>query len=86
MKSVAFEILGKKYYFKSDTPDKLLKCANHIASEVEDLNKKFNTVNQSKLFVLYSLLLTEKYFDEIEKNKNLTKEIEQINELLKHID
>ena len=86
MKSIEIEILGKKYHFKSDDPEKFLEYANYLKSQIEALDKKFNTVNQNKLYVLYSLMLTEHYFEEIEKNKALKKEIEQINSLLQKID
>ena len=86
MDSIEIEILGKKFFFKSDKPERLMRCAEYVKTHMEDMNKKYNTVNQSKLYVLYSLMLTEKLFDEIDKNKELTKKIEQINGLLKHID
>jgi cell division protein ZapA (FtsZ GTPase activity inhibitor) len=86
MKSVEVEILGKKYVFKSDDPDRLQKCTEYLKTEMEEFSKKYSTINQNKLFVLYSLMLTEKLFDEIDKNADLTKKIEQINSLLKHIE
>jgi cell division protein ZapA (FtsZ GTPase activity inhibitor) len=86
MKSIEIEILGKKYFFKSDEPERLTRCAEYLKTEMEEFGKKYNTINQNKLYVLYSLTLTEKLFDEIDKNKKLAKEIEQINVLLKHIE
>lgn len=86
MKSVEVEILGKKYVFKSDDPERLQKCADYLKTEMDEFSKKYSTINQNKLFVLYSLMLTEKLFDEIDKNADLAKKIEQINSLLKHIE
>ena len=82
MKSVEIILLGKKYFFKSDHPEKLKKCGEFLNSQLEELNKKFNTVDQNKLFVLYSLILTEKYFSEIDANKKLSQKMNQINSLL----
>ena len=82
MKTVEVEILGKKYYIKSNNPDELLKHAEYLGTQLEELNEKFNTVDQSKLFVLHALILIENYFNELEINKNLSGELKQLNELL----
>lgn len=82
MKPVEIQLLGKKYYFKSDDPEGLQKTAEYLEEQLEELNKRFNTVDQTKLFALYSLMMTEKFFTEKEINKKLNKEIEQINEML----
>jgi cell division protein ZapA (FtsZ GTPase activity inhibitor) len=82
MKSVEIQILGKKYYFKSDDPEGLLKTAEFVEDQLEQLNERFNTVDQMKLFAMYSLIITEKFFTEKENNKKLNKEIEQINNML----
>ncbi len=85
MRSIEVEILGKKYYLKSDNPDKLKDHVNYLVSQLEELNKKYNTIDQNKLFVLYSLTMTEMYFNEIEKNKRYENEKEQIDSLLNQI-
>ncbi|MFC1898487.1 cell division protein ZapA [Candidatus Cloacimonadota bacterium] len=82
MKPVEIELLGKKYYFRSDDPEGLLKTAEYLEEQLEELNKRFNTVDQTKLFAMYSLMVTEKFFTEKENNKKLNNEIEQINMLL----
>ena len=78
MQSTEVVILGKKYYFKTDDPQKIRDHAEYLNEQLEDLNKKFNTVDQSKLYVLFSMLLTEKYFSEIEKNKDFEELIVKI--------
>ncbi len=85
MRSIEVEILGKKYYLKSDNPDKLKDYVNYLVSQLEKLDKKYNTIDQNKLFVLYSLKMTEMYFNEIEKNKRFENEKEQIDSLLNQI-
>jgi cell division protein ZapA (FtsZ GTPase activity inhibitor) len=85
MKAIEVEILGKKYVFQSDNPERVSKCAEYLKTEMEEFGKKYSTLNQNKLYVLYSMMLTEKFFDELEKNKELSKKLEQINSLLKHI-
>jgi cell division protein ZapA (FtsZ GTPase activity inhibitor) len=82
MKPVEIQLLGKKYYFKSDDPDGLLETSKYLEQQLEELNKRFNTVDQLKLFAMYSLMITEKFFTEKENNKKLNSEIEQINKLL----
>jgi len=82
MKSIEIELLGRKYFFKSDNPEKLQETAKYLESQLEELNSRFNTVDQKKLFVLYALTITEKYFSAIENNKQISKEFEQINSLL----
>jgi cell division protein ZapA (FtsZ GTPase activity inhibitor) len=78
MQTTEVEILGKKYFFKTDDPQKIKDHADYLNEQLEDLNSKFNTVDQSKLYVLFSMLLTEKYFAEIEKNKDVDKIIAKI--------
>lgn len=86
MKSIEVEILGKKYIFKSDKPEQLVRYTDYLKEELEDFSKKYSTINQNKLYVLYSLKLTEKLFEEMEKNEDLAKKLEQINSLLQHIE
>jgi len=85
MKAIEIEILGRKYYFKSDDPERLKETARHLESQLEELNERFNTVDQNKLFVLYSLMLLEKYIAEIDNNKKLSEELEQIKNLLNEV-
>jgi len=82
MKSVEIELLGRKYFFKSDNPEDLQNTAKYLDQQLLELNERFNTVDQMKLFAMYSLMITEKYFTEKENNKKLNSEIEQINKLL----
>lgn len=86
MQSVEIKILGRKFYFKSDEPEKLKKYAKYINSQLETLNQRFNTVDQAKLYVLLSMMLTEKYFQALENNQTLKKEIKNLDELLNKID
>ena len=82
MKSIEVEILGKKYYFKTDNPVKLREHTEYLDSQLEELYEKFNTIDQNKLYVLYSLILTEKYLAEVEKNKILSQSSKKIDNLL----
>jgi len=82
MKSIEVEILGKKYYFKTDNPVKLREHAEYLDSQLEELYEKFNTIDQNKLYVLYSLILTEKYLAEVGKNKILSQSSKKIDNLL----
>lgn len=86
MQTVEVEILGKKYYFKSDNPEELLNRARILEKELEELNSRFNTVDQSKILVLYSLKILDKYLQEKDKNKHLSVEVEKINELMQNLD
>jgi cell division protein ZapA (FtsZ GTPase activity inhibitor) len=84
MKPVEIVILGKKYFLKSDEPEKIIETAKFINEKLQDLNRRFNTVDQSKLFVLYALSITQNFFDEQEKNKKLNCDLEQLNDLLEN--
>ncbi len=86
MISIEIKILGRKYFFRSDNPEKLKKNAEYFESQLESLKEKFNTVDQHKLFVLYSLNLIEQYFSEKEMREKLEKELEQINGMLGKIE
>ncbi|HPR16869.1 MAG TPA: cell division protein ZapA [Candidatus Cloacimonadota bacterium] len=85
MKSVEVVLLGKKYFFRSDEPEKLQKTAKYLEEQLKELNERFNTVDQMKLYVMYSLIITQKYFTEKEKNKKLDDESELINRLLSDV-
>ncbi|MCF7794269.1 MAG: cell division protein ZapA [Candidatus Cloacimonetes bacterium] len=82
MKSVEVELLGKKYFFKSDNPEQLQKTAKYLEEQLDKLNDRFNTVDQMKLYVMYSLMMTQKYFTEKEKYKKLIDEFEQASKRL----
>ena len=86
MNSIEIKILGKTYYFRSDDPEKLKETAAYVENQLEKLNDRFNTVDQSKLLVLYAISMTEKYISENDDHKNLSEKLEQINDLLDEID
>jgi len=86
MQTVEIQILGRKYYLKSDDPDKLKARAQYLEEKLEELNRKFNTVDQTKLFVLYTLILLEDYLSDKAEIEDLKKEFQQITEVLKKID
>lgn len=82
MKSVEIELLGRKYFFKSDNPEQLKITAKYLDEQLTQLNERFNTVDQLKLFAMYSLMITEKYFTEKENSKKLNGDFEQLSKLL----
>jgi len=84
MKTVEIEILGKIYYLKSNDPDNLQEKAKFLNKNLEELNEKYNTVDQNKLFVLYLLILLEKYSDVQDRNEKLSAELKQVEDLLKN--
>jgi cell division protein ZapA (FtsZ GTPase activity inhibitor) len=86
MKPIDIEILGKRYHLRSDNPEKIRQYAKYINEHLEELYQKFNTVDQHKVFVLYLLRLTEKYFDEKAQNEKLSKQSEEMTALLEKID
>ncbi|MCF7858949.1 MAG: cell division protein ZapA [Candidatus Cloacimonetes bacterium] len=86
MKSIEIKILGRSYYFKSDEPEKLIEIAKYVEKQLENLNERFNTVDQNKLLVLYAISMTEKYLSEIDDYKSLSKQYQHINELLEKIE
>ena len=83
---VELKILGKRYFFKSDNPEKLKENAKYLEAKLEELKERFNTVDQKKIFVLFSLNLIEQYFSEKEDKEKLEIELEQINELLGEVE
>ncbi|MBN1948722.1 MAG: cell division protein ZapA [Candidatus Cloacimonetes bacterium] len=86
MKTVEVEILGRRYYLKCDRPEQIQQRAEELNNELKELNAKFNTVDQLKLFVLYTLSLLEKYENEQAANCKLSEEFKQLNKLLGHIE
>lgn len=86
MKTVEVEILGRKYYLKCDRPEQIHHQAEELNNALAELNAKFNTVDQLKLFVLFTLTLLEKYENEQAINRKLSEEFKQLNKLLGNID
>ncbi|MBT3169093.1 MAG: cell division protein ZapA [Candidatus Cloacimonetes bacterium] len=86
MNSVEIEILGKKYFFKTENPEKLKKTATYLKEQLEKMNEKYNTVDQHKLFVLYALRLTEQYFENENVNEKLTVELDNIAKLMVDVE
>ena len=82
MKTVDIEIFGKKYYIKTNEPDKVLQKANILNKKLEELNEKFNTVDYNKLFVLYMLILLDEMDDMEHKNQKLCQKLKQVEDLL----
>ncbi len=86
MKTVEIEILGRKYFLKSDSPSELLQQAEYLDKQLGKLNDKFNTVDQNKLFVLYCLLLIEENLTLTEENKKNREELQRIKELVQNLE
>ena len=86
MNSVEIEILGKKYFFKTENPEKLKKTATYLKEQLEKMNEEYNTVDQHKLFVLYALRLTEQYFENENVNEKLTVELDNIAKLMVDVE
>ena len=86
MKTVEIEIFGRKYYIKSDDPEDVLQKAEILNKDLEELNERFNTVDYNKLFVLYMLILLERNETEQLQNKNLSKELKQVEDLLNNLN
>ena len=86
MQTVEVELLGKKYYFKSDDPAELIARVKMLEKELEELNSRYNTVDQTKLFVLYSLKLLDQYLSEKDKNEKLKLEYEKIEEVMQELE
>ena len=82
MKSVEIEILGKKYFLKTDEPEKLLELASFLESQLEELYEKYKTAEQHKLLILNSLMILEQLFQTKDDKKELEKKLEKINGLL----
>ena len=82
MKSVEIEILGKRYYLKTDEPETLLELAKILESQLKELDEKYKTAEQHKLFVLNSLRILKQLSETAERNRRLEKQLEQIDTLL----
>jgi cell division protein ZapA (FtsZ GTPase activity inhibitor) len=82
VKSVEIEILGKRYYLKTDEPETLLELAKILESQLKELDEKYKTAEQHKLFVLNSLRILKQLSETAERNRRLEKQLEQINTLL----
>jgi len=82
VKPVEIEILGKRYYLRTDEPEELQKLAKVLESQLEELNEKYKTAEQHKLFVLNSLQILKQLSEISEKNRKLEEQLEQINSLL----
>jgi len=83
--SVEVIVLGRKYYFKGTDPEEIKKRAAALNSELQELNAQFNTVDQSKLFIYYAMLLAERIEEQTEQNRTLNRELERLNALLNGI-
>ncbi len=85
MESFEIDLLGRKYFFKTDEPEKISEYAEYMKSELNLLSEKYPKVDVQKLFVFYMLTITEKYFIEKEKNKELSEQIKNIDSSLMDI-
>ncbi len=82
MESFEIELLGRKYYFKTDEPDKIKAYSDFIKEELNILAERYPSIDNQKLFVFFMLTLTERYFKEVDKNKHLSEEIKNIDSSL----
>ena len=85
MQSIEIELLGRKYFFKTDNPDKIRKYAEFMKREWDALYEGNPAIDHTKLFAFYSLSLTERFFKEIEKNRILSEELKNIDSSLKNL-
>ncbi|MBN1327085.1 MAG: cell division protein ZapA [Candidatus Cloacimonetes bacterium] len=86
MQTVELVVLGKKYYLKSDNPEKLKEFARQLENSLEELNQRFNTVDQTKLYLLHTLQLMERCLELNKQNDELRCQFERIGDLFKDIE
>ena len=86
MKTVEVEILGSKYHFRTDNAEELKRFAAYMQEELDELKKNVNTVDRTKLLVLYSLTLTEKFLTEKDNSSSLKKTSEKLGRLFDDLD
>ena len=82
MESFEVELLGRKYYFKTDEPEKIKKYSDYLKQELDKLSEKYPGIDVQKLMVFFMLTLAEKYFQELDKNRKLSEEIKNIDSSL----
>lgn len=82
MKSVEVEIYGRKFKLRGDDPDKIIRIANSLNQQLEELNDKYDIIDQYKLLILNSLNISEQLIDLQDLNVSLKEEIDRLNKLI----
>ena len=86
MQDVEVEILGSIYRFSTDDPAYLDQITSHLKIELEKLKDEIDTIDRSKILVLYCMQLTEKYLAEKNNASSLLEENKKIDHLLDDIE
>ena len=83
MESVEIEIFGKRYRMKGNDPQKIKQYAAYLNKRLDEINSKFDIIDQKKMFVLTSLVIVEELFDLKDEHMDLKKKIKELNIILK---
>ena len=82
MKSVEVEIYGRKFRLRGEDPEKINRIVEALNEQLEELNDKYNIIDQNQLFLLNSLNIAEQLIDLQDINMNLKEEIDRLNKLI----
>jgi cell division protein ZapA (FtsZ GTPase activity inhibitor) len=82
LKSVEVEIYGRKFKLRGDDPDKITRIAKALNQQLEELNDKYDIIDQYKLLILNSLIISEQLIDLQDLNVSLKEEIDRLNKLI----
>jgi len=78
MVSLEVEILGKKYRFRSDNPDKITECASHLNSLLDEITSKYGIIDGKDILVLAAMDLTDKLFQLTEESREMRHDMQQL--------
>jgi cell division protein ZapA (FtsZ GTPase activity inhibitor) len=85
MNSVEVEIFGRKYRLRSDDPQLTTSIAEAINAQIEELREKYETLDFTKLLLLISLQQQESIIRLSEKNQELSKDLDRLNQMISKI-
>ncbi len=85
MNSVEVEIFGRKYRLRSDNPQLTLNIADAINAQIEELRTKYESLDFTKLLLLISLQQQEAILNLSDKNQELSKDLDRLNQMISKI-
>lgn len=85
MQSVEVEIYGRRFRLRSDDPLRTKKVADEINKQITELCEHYDSLDFAKLLLLVCLQQQEKVLSLGEKNRELSSDLERLNQMISMI-
>lgn len=85
MKQIEINVIGHRVKVMGENSQHVQQYAEYLDNYLREISAQYNCLDQKTMFILTGLNLVEKIFELEEKNKELSKELNNVSALLQNL-